>query len=109
MQAHAIKTWPTTQHVIALSSREAELYALVKGAAQTQGLASMLDDFDVQFACTVCTDAAAASAWFTGAARERRDTLMSSTFGFNNMSLRSDCVWQKTARTPILPTCRRST
>ena len=54
---HTLKTWSTTQHVIALSRGEAELYALVKGAAQSHGLAAMLDDFGFQVSCTACTDA----------------------------------------------------
>eukprot|EP00973_Karenia_brevis_P070922 9856951-Karenia_brevis.AAC.1 len=45
---HTIKTWSSTQQVIALSSGEAELYALVKGAAQSKGICSMLKDFGVQ-------------------------------------------------------------
>ena len=44
---HLIKSWSSTQPVIALSSAEAELYALVKGATQAVGLASMLQDLDV--------------------------------------------------------------
>ena len=57
---HTIKTWSTTQQTIALSSGEAELYALVKGAAQSHGIASMLWDFGIEVGCTVCTDASAA-------------------------------------------------
>ena len=58
--SHTLKTWSTTQHIIALSSGEAKLYALVMGAAQSHGLAAMLDDFSIQVSCAVCTDAAAA-------------------------------------------------
>ena len=58
---HTLKTWTTTQQVIALSSGEVEFYALVKSAAQTHGLAAMLDDFNLQVACAVCADAAAGS------------------------------------------------
>ena len=57
---HTLKTWASTQQVIALSSGEAELYALVKGAAQSYGIMSMLMDFNVKVDCTVCTDASAA-------------------------------------------------
>ncbi len=32
---HVLKSWSSTLHCIALSSGEAELYALVKGATQT--------------------------------------------------------------------------
>ena len=37
---HTIKTWSSTQHIIALSSAEAELYALLKCACQTIGIVS---------------------------------------------------------------------
>ena len=45
--------------VIPLSSGEAELCALVTGAARTIGLAPMVGDLDFQVNCTVCTDVAA--------------------------------------------------
>ena len=41
---HLIKSWSTNQQVIALSSGEAELHALTKGAAQTLGIVSMARD-----------------------------------------------------------------
>ena len=49
-----------TQTVLALSSGEAELYALVKGAAQSFGIMAMFADFGLEVSCTVCTDASAA-------------------------------------------------
>ena len=58
--AHTLKTWSSTQQVIALSSGEAELYALVKGVAQSYGIISMLKDFGLLVGCTACTDASAA-------------------------------------------------
>jgi hypothetical protein len=42
---HTVKTWSTTQGTIALSSGEAELYALVKGASHGKGAKSLLWDF----------------------------------------------------------------
>ena len=45
---------------MALSSVEAELYALTKGAAQGLGLMTMLADFGTAVECTVHTDASAA-------------------------------------------------
>ena len=50
-----IKSWSSTQQLVALSSGKAELYALIKGASQTRGIISMLVDDG-----TVCTDASAA-------------------------------------------------
>ena len=55
-----IKSWSSTQQLVALSSGEAELYALIKGASQTKGIISMLMDFGLIFDGTVCTDASAA-------------------------------------------------
>lgn len=57
---HLLKSWSTTQQVIALSSAEAELYALLKGTAQTKGMLSMLADFGLYADCIVKTDASAA-------------------------------------------------
>ena len=42
---HAVKSWSSNQSIIALSSAEAELYALLKGASQALGLQSMAADF----------------------------------------------------------------
>ena len=42
--SHCIKTWSTTQATVALSSAEAELYAVTKAASQALGLMSRLDD-----------------------------------------------------------------
>ena len=58
--AHVLKSWSSTQQVIALSSGEAELYALIKAAAQVKGLMSVMMDFGKTLNCTVCTDATAA-------------------------------------------------
>ena len=57
---HMIKSWCSAQQIVALSSGEAELYALVKGAGQTKGIMSMLRDFGMEFDGKVCTDASAA-------------------------------------------------
>ncbi len=57
---HVIKSWSSTQQVIALSSGEAELYAILKGASQTKGLMSMLLDYSYELTGTVKTDASAA-------------------------------------------------
>ena len=42
---HLIKSWSSTQQVMALSSGEGELYGMLKGATQTNGLISMMADF----------------------------------------------------------------
>ena len=46
--------------LIALSSSEAELYALLKGATQAKCVMSMLKDYGFLNGCTVHTDASAA-------------------------------------------------
>ena len=62
MGSHTIKTWSSTQAVIALSSGEAEYYGMVKGASQALGLKSMLGDIGMRTAIKVHikTDASAA-------------------------------------------------
>ena len=51
-----------TKTIIALSSAEAELYALLKGAAQTLGLISMASDFGDKLQGSLWSDASAAIA-----------------------------------------------
>ena len=58
---HLIKSWASTQPVIALSSGEAELYALVKAATQAAGMLSMLADYGFQAKAVAYTDATAAN------------------------------------------------
>ena len=55
-----VKTWSSTQTVVALSSAEAELYALVKAAAQAIRILSMVDDFAMSTQAIVHTDASSA-------------------------------------------------
>ena len=57
---HCIKSWSTTQTVVALSSGEAELYSLTKGAAQALGLIAMAKDSGYNVNATAHTDASAA-------------------------------------------------
>ena len=55
-----MKTWSSTQATVALSSAEAELYALTKGASQGLGMMTLLADFGFTVSVTVHTDASAA-------------------------------------------------
>ena len=57
---HNIKTWSSTQQVIALSSGEAEYYGMVKGAGNTLGIAGMFKDMGVQYGVVLYTDSSAA-------------------------------------------------
>ena len=60
MGGHTLKTWSSSQSTIALSSGEAELYALTKCATQTVGMISMAMDFGVKLSGIVSTDSTAA-------------------------------------------------
>ena len=59
---HCIKSWSSNQTIIALSSAEAELYALLKGACQTLGLKSMAADLGDEVQAGLWSDASAAIA-----------------------------------------------
>ncbi len=56
---HTVKAWSTTQATVAMSSAEAELYALTKGAANTLGFIGLLRDLGQEVDATVHTDAIA--------------------------------------------------
>ena len=58
--SQCLKMWSSTQTTIALSSLEAKLYALTKGAAQGLGMMSLLGDFGVSIGVTIHADASAA-------------------------------------------------
>ena len=55
-----MKTWSTTQAVIALSSGEAELYGIVKGASAALGFRSVALDLGFNLGTEVFSDSAAA-------------------------------------------------
>ncbi len=57
---HLIKSWSTTQATVAMSSAEAELYALTKGAANSLGFMAMAADLGIALDATVHSDASAA-------------------------------------------------
>ena len=67
-----LKSWSSTQQVIALSSGEAELYGMLKGATHTKGLIAMMADFGEKVAATVCSDASAAN-WHGASPRPWED------------------------------------
>jgi len=58
--AHCIKGYSSTQATVALSSGEAELYAMTKGAATALGLISLAMDFGIKLDGLVHCDASAA-------------------------------------------------
>ena len=55
-----VKTWSKTQSLIALSSGEGELYAMIKASAESMGLLSMLKDFGWHVSREIWGDASAA-------------------------------------------------
>jgi hypothetical protein len=57
---HCVKSWSTTQDVIALSSGEAEYYAIVKGISQALGMKHMLHDLGIDVSIVCKTDSSAA-------------------------------------------------
>ena len=59
MGSHCIKSWSTTQATVAMSSAEAELISLVKGAANTLGFISLASDLGLPLKGTVHCDASA--------------------------------------------------
>ena len=60
MGKHVVKTWSSTQSVIALSSGEAEYYGLVIGGSVGLGFQSMLGDLGIYRGLKLKTDASAA-------------------------------------------------
>ena len=57
---HCITAWSTAQSALALSSGEAELYAVTKVAVQPSGVISMAKDFGVSSTGVVKSDASSA-------------------------------------------------
>ena len=58
--SHLVRHWSVTQKVLALSSGEAELYGVVKGASEVMGLQSLAADLGIAVDIQVKTDSSAA-------------------------------------------------
>ena len=58
--SHLLQHWSQTQSTVALSSGEAELSGICKGASKGIGLRSLCQDLGLPFTLTVLTDATAA-------------------------------------------------
>ena len=57
---HSLRTWSSTQAVIATSSGEAEYYAIVKASSMGLGMRSMAEDMGIALDLDVMTDSSAA-------------------------------------------------
>ena len=57
---HYIKSWSKNQSVIALSSAEAELYAIIKTSSETLGIYSLMKDWGFTCKAHLYADASAA-------------------------------------------------
>ena len=57
---HTIRSWSSTQKIIALSSGEAEYYGIVKGASEAIGSRSVLADLNVKVRVRLHEDSSAA-------------------------------------------------
>ena len=58
--SHLIKAWSSTQPIIAMSSGEAEYYAMVKGASMALNLQAMAKDVGYALKIALCVDSSAA-------------------------------------------------
>ena len=58
--SHLIKAWSSTQPIIAMSSGEAEYYAMVKGASAAMGLQAMAKEMGYSLNIMLCVDSSAA-------------------------------------------------
>ena len=57
---HLIKCWAKAQHVVSLSSAEAELYSAVKAASEMIGIKSVMGDMGMSCSMVLAVDASAA-------------------------------------------------
>ena len=82
---HAIKTWSSTQSVIALSTGEAEMYAINKTAASGMGGNSILHDLGVNLDLRVFTDATTGKSLVTRRGLGKVRHMRSMSCGFKAM------------------------
>ena len=97
--SHFIKSWSKNQSVIALSSAEAELYAIIKTASETLGIMSLLWDWHVPMSADLLADASATLGIIgrTGLGKMRHiDT--------SYLWLQQDCIKEKIKMQKVLGT-----
>ena len=61
--SHPLRTWATTQPVVATSSAEAELYSLAEGASRGLGFKTVLEETGIEVCLSGATDSSAAKAF----------------------------------------------
>ena len=69
--SHLLKTWATTQTVVALSSGEAEYYGVVKSMCEALGIKGIAKDTGLDFSVTLSADSSAAKGIATGKGLEK--------------------------------------
>ena len=57
---HPLRTWSSTQKVVATSSAEAELYSAAEGTSRALGLQSLLREMGVDASLELSTDSSSA-------------------------------------------------
>ena len=83
---HLLRTWSSTQPSIAMSSAEAEYYALVEGATRSLGLQSMMRELGLRTNIFLQTDSSAAKSFASQRGLGRLRTLRSKTCGCKKRS-----------------------
>ena len=89
--AHLLKHWSKTQAGVALSSAEADLYAIVKGSIEGIGVQSLMRELGHRVKIVVSTDSAAA----------RGAILQSGVSRMKHVSINQMWVQEKAARNLI--------
>ena len=82
VNGHLLKSLATTQQTIALSSGEAELYAMTKTAVRVTGIIYMFQDVGIKLTVFLVTRLLQ-SVLLSGKALAGRDTFAYNIFGFN--------------------------
>ena len=59
-EGHSLTRWAVTQTTVSLSSAEAELHGVCRGASQGLGLVALAEDLGIDFTFEILTDASAA-------------------------------------------------
>ena len=86
--SHLLKTWASTQTVVALSSGEAEYYGVVKGMCEALGIKGIAKDMSLDFSITSSTDSSAAKGIATRKAWRRSNIWRPGRCGRRTRSMR---------------------
>ena len=96
--SHMIRHWSRTQASVALSTGEAELYAVVKASTETLGLIGMAAEMGLKQSGRICTDSSAAKGAVSRSGNGRMKHIDTNRLWVQEKAVNGELVFEKIQR-----------